>query len=454
MNKNYNIAGRITKVKYNEDDLSQITAFLNEIQADESRQNDFFDYCKNTKIAAWVYIRIKDCHFVDYLNAEVVSLFEKEFQKILLQNEQRNDAVIPILKSFVENDIDVIVLKGNVFTQTIYKSFGYKRMNDFDILIKKEDWSKIQDIYQKLNFIPLGFGWTGEKHQATNFSHTGIPYISRNLKCMIGSQWGLKAPTSSYKFNINEIWETAEDYDFKGIKVKKLSAKNNLLHLVLHLGIYKCGVRDCMDIYNLLLTENIEKYNFAKIFIDANGLVKAFFAFNLCHKMASIPDSETLNLVDNTKPSLLKKIYHKRIKAIDESQNWQVSYNDYFQDIEKNVVYFNIYHEFHVKLKIYVRIIQQIFFPKSEMALKFIEKSHQPTILNKIKAFFIAPFYVLALLSEEIGLQATLYILVKLFFNLIESISNYFIPQQNYFDYLEKQNIDPKTVKNLVNNVQ
>ena len=454
MNRNYNIAGRITKVRYNEDDLSQITAFLNEIQADESLQNDFFDYCRNTKIAAWVYIRIKDCCFLDYLNAKVVLLFEKEFQKILLQNEQRNDAVMPVLRAFVENNIDVIVLKGNVFTQTIYKSFGYKRMNDFDILIKKEDWSKIQDIYQKLNFIPLGFGWTGEKHQATNFSHTGIPYISRNLKCMIGSQWGLKAPTSSYKFDSNEIWETAEDYDFKGLKVKKLSAKNNLLHLVLHLGVYKCGVRDCMDIYNLLLTEDTEKYNFAKIFSDANGLDKAFFAFNLCHKMAGIPDTETLSLVNDIKPSLLKKIYHKRIKAIDESQNWQVSYNDYFQDIEKNVVYFNIYHELHVKLKIYVRIIQQIFFPKPEMALKFIEKSHQPTILNKIKAFFIAPFYVLALLAEEIGLQATLYILVKLFFNLLGSITNYFIPKQNYFDYLDKQNIDPKTVKNLVNNVQ
>ena len=88
------------------------------------------------------------------------------------------------------------------------------------------------------------------------------------------------------------------------------------------------------------------------------------------------------------------------------------------------------------------------------MALKFIEKSHKPTILNKIKAFFIAPFYVLALLAEEIGLQATLYILVKLFFNLLGSITNYFIPKQNYFDYLDKQNIDPKTVKNLVNNVQ
>ena len=454
MNRNFTIAGKLTKVMFDADDLHQIKAFLLEIDVNEGLQKDFFIYCKESKIASWIYIRLKDNFFLDHFTEQVVLLFEQEFQKILLQNENRNDAVMPILEAFVANNIDVIVLKGNVFTQTIYKSIGYKRMNDFDILIKKEDWSKIQDIYQKLNFIPLGFGWTGEKHQATNFSHTGIPYISRNLNCMIGSQWGLKAPTSSYKFDVNDIWKTAESYDFKGIKVKKLSAKNNLLHLVLHLGVYKCGVRDCMDIYNLLLAENIGKEDFNKIFTDANGVDKAFFALNLCNKMANIPDIAALNLINNQKSSLIKSIYKKRIKAIDESQDWQVSYNDYFQDIEKNVVYFNIFHQFHVKIKIYFHIIQQIFFPKSAIALKFIEKAHQPTFINRVKAFFVAPFYVLAMLAEEIGLKATFYILIKLFFNLVSSPINYFNPKQNYFDYLEKQGIDPKAVRNLVNNVQ
>ena len=454
MDKIFNIVGPLTKVEYNKEDIAKITTFLCEIKTDFNLQNDFFEYCKKSKIAAWIYIRLKDNSFFEYFAVEVVSLFEQEFQKFLLQNEERNETMVNVLKAFVANNIDVIVLKGNVFTQTIYKNFGYKQMNDFDILIKKEDWSKIQDIYQELNFIPLGFGWTGEKHQATNFSHTGIPYISRNLKCMIGSQWGLKAPTSTYKFDLDEIWKTAEYYDFYGIPLKKLSSKNNLLHLILHLGVYKCGVRDCMDIYNLLLTENIKKQNLQHTFITTNGLDKAFFALNLCNKMANVPDVETLNLLDNKKQSSLKKKYQKRIKAIYESQDWQVSYNDYFQDIEKNVVYFNIFHDFHVKLKIYFKIIKQIFFPKSEMALKFIEKAHKPSLANKIKAFFVAPFYILALLSEEIGLKAVYFILLKLFINLIGSIFNYFVPKQNYFDYLEKRGIEPKTVKNLVNNVQ
>lgn len=454
MSRFFNIVGRITKVDFSQEDTEIITVFLSAIKSDVNQQKEFFEYCNKSKIAAWVYLRLKDNSFLDYLSAEIILLFKEQFESILSQNEARNAAVLEVLKAFVANNIDVIVLKGNVFTHTIYKSVGYKRMNDFDILIKKEDWSKIQDIYKEMDFIPLGFGWTGEKHEATNFSHTGIPYISRNLKCMIGSQWGLKAPTSSYKMDLDDIWDTAEEFDFYGIKLKKLSPKNNLLHLILHLGVYKCGVRDCMDIYNLIQTESIDKQSLQQTLIAANGQDKAFFALSLCKEMANVPDVAILDLFDNKKPSLIKSIFKKRMIAIHESQDWQVSYNDYFQDIEKNVVYFNIFHEFHIKLIIFLKIIRQLFFPKPKMALKMIEKAHRPTIGNKIKAFFVAPFYVLALLSEEVGLKAVIFILVKLFVNLIGSVFNYFKPKQNYFDFLEKQGIDPQTVKNLVSNVQ
>lgn len=454
MGKFFNTVGRLTKIEYSANDEEKIVAFLNEIASDVEQQRVFFDYCKKSKIAAWVYLRLKENAFLSYFEIEIMRLFEEQFQNILLQNEARNEAVKKVLKAFVANNIDVIVLKGNVFTQTIYKSFGYKRMNDFDILIRKEDWPKIQDIYSELDFIPLGFGWTGEKHQATDFSHTGIPYISRNFKCMIGSQWGLKAPTSSYCMDIEEIWSTAEEFDFYGLKLKKLSPKNNLQHLILHLGVYKCGVRDCMDIYNLLLTEDIEKQNLQQELIKAKALDKAFFALNLCNEMAGIPDAEILNLTNNGKSSLLKRMFQRRMRAIKESQDWQVSYNDYFQDIEKNVIYFSIFHEFHIKLGIFLKIIRQLFFPKTEIALKLIEKAHRPTLRNKIKAFFVAPYYVFVLLAEEVGLKAVIFILLKLFVNLIGSVFNYFKPKQNYFDYLKKQGIDPQLVKNLVNNVQ
>ena len=454
MNKIHNIVGRITKVKYTKNDMDLVLDFLENMQDNKVEQNVFFEYCKKFKIAPWVYLRLSSEQLLHYLDNEFKLIFEQEYLKVLLQNEDRNEQAAIVLKEFVANGIEVIVLKGNVFTQTIYNSFGYKRMNDFDILIKKQDWSKVQDIYKNLDFIPLGFGWTGEKHKATNFSHTGIPYMSRNLKCMVGSQWGLKAPTSSYKFDIDEIWETAEDFDFKGIKVKKLSPKNNLLHLVLHLGVYKCGVRDCMDIYNLLLTENIETQDLNQFFSKANGLDKAFFALDLCNKMANVPDYAVVKSLDNGKKSLIKTILEKRHKAMNEAENWHVSYNNYFQDIEKNVVYSNVFHSFHIKFVFFFKIIRQMFFPKSKVALLFIEKSHQPTMFNKIKAFFMAPYYILSLLAEEIGLKATFFILAKLFVNLIFSVKNYIKPKPNYFDFLEQQGINPQSVKKMVSNVQ
>ena len=66
----------------------------------------------------------------------------------------------------------------------------------------------------------------------------------------------------------------------------------------------------------------------------------------------------------------------------------------------------------------------------------------------------MAPYYILSLLAEEIGLKATIFILAKLFVNLILSVSNYIKPKPNYFDFLENQGINPQSVKNMVSNVQ
>lgn len=454
MNSFFKIIGKLTKVTLALEDKNEILFFLESLKNNHGKQQDFFFYCEKRKIAAWIYVRLKKELLLSFFTTDTLALFSKEYEIILKQNNERNEQAVQVLEEFKKDNIDVIILKGNVFTQTIYNDFGYKRMNDFDILIKKEDWSKIQDIYFKLGFIPLGFGWTGEKHKATNFSHTGIPYMSRNLKCMIGSQWGLKAPTAHYKVNMDELWETAEPHEFIGVKVKKLSPKYNLLHLILHLGTHKCGVRDCMDIYNLLLVENIDESELKSLFIKTKCLDKAFFALSLCHNMSNVPNNNLLEKFENNTNSYLKNKLKKRLESIYKAEDWYISYNDYFQDIEKNVVYSNIFHSFNLKLVLFFKVLKQLFLPRLPIGLQFIEKAHQPTFWHKTKVFFTAPYCILLMLKEEIGLKVTFLILVKLFANLLLSPLNYFKPKETYFDYLIKKGIDPQTIKNIVSNVQ
>src|SRR5690606_24702836 len=135
------------------------------------------------------YIQLNKHGLLTQLPDELQLRLKEEHDKVSAQNRKRNAAAKVVLEKFIAAGIDVIVLKGNYLAHEVYRDIGYKRMNDFDILIHLKDWDRIQDIYLELGYIPLGFGWSGEKEKPAKFSHVGMSFISPDLSCIMGSQW-------------------------------------------------------------------------------------------------------------------------------------------------------------------------------------------------------------------------------------------------------------------------
>ncbi|MGB0949339.1 MAG: nucleotidyltransferase family protein [Marinirhabdus sp.] len=202
---------RLTKVVISSLEKDKIIAYVTDLKNKVPKQQKFFEYCLEWKLAPWVFLQLKKHALDPYFESEILHLFQEEYSKIKLQNTKRNEEAIRFLKLFKKHGIDVAILKGNLFANTFYGDVGYKRMNDFDILIHANDWVKVQTIYEELNYIPLGFGWAGEKQKPANFSHVGTPFISSNFLCIVGTQWGIKAPTARYKVDINKVWKNTID---------------------------------------------------------------------------------------------------------------------------------------------------------------------------------------------------------------------------------------------------
>lgn len=424
------------------------------LKGEENSQIELLNYCKQWKMAPWIYLQLSKYGLLELLCQTVQSTFRDFNTKVRLENEARNEVAIQFLKDFQENNIDVTILKGNLFSKTVYKDVGYKKMNDFDILVKKEDWEQIQDIYFNLNYIPLGFGWGGEKQKPTKFSHTGIPFISSDFKCIIGTQWGLKSPTTHFKLDSKDIWDTSLPFEFNGVICRQLSPEYNLLHLILHLGIYKCGIRDCMDLYNLISVVGIDWKKMKELIIRSDAVDKAIFAFEVCRMCSNRIPEEWINDLGALKSNFIKRRIQNRKKMFAETGDIQGSYNDYFQDIEKNVLYFNISPKFHHRVYFYGKIIRLIFFSDREHNLKFIDKSHQPSSGNRLKGAFLGPYFSFSMISQEIGGKITGLLFTKLFIDVLISPINYVIPKESYFDYLKKKGIDPDDIKKIVKNVQ
>ncbi|MFT5820927.1 MAG: hypothetical protein ACI8ZM_002175 [Crocinitomix sp.] len=443
----FKLASHITTTKWSINERQAIEDGITALINTEQTQS-FFDYCLLWKIAPWVFAQLKRNGLS--LPKKNWNDFDAAYQKVKHQNEARNKTAFLFLERFQEAGIEIAVLKGNYLAHAVYQDIGYKRMNDFDILIHKKDWDKIQDIYLDLGFIPLGNGWSGEKEKPASYSHVGMAYISPDFSCIVGSQWGLKSPTTSYTIDMDAVWNDVVDFNFCGQAVKALSPEYNLLHLVLHLGVFKCGIRDCMDLYNLAKNIPIDYEKYATICEKVNCESKSVFALSVSN--FSTPEF-TIQQKQSIKGFLKTRLVKRR--AIHErTTDYQDSYNDYFQDIEKQVIYFNLFPKFHKRFKYYIRILGLIYFPKTTVSLKLNDCSDRPTLLRKFVSWLKAPYYIFSLIAQEIGWKFTILLFSKLFFDLIFSLKNYVIKTDSYFDYLRKKGVDPKQIENVVKNIE
>lgn len=450
---NFELASLLSRVNLTQEEKDLVLIGIKE-RTESDEQIFFFQYCKKWKLAPLVYSQILKYALEKYFDENILSQFKQMYEQAKTQNANRNLRAIEFLKVFEKEGIDAIVLKGNYLAHEAYREVGYKIMNDFDILIRKEDWGRIQDVYLRLGYIPLGFGWSGEKEEPASFSHVGMPFISPDFTCIIGSQWGIKSPTTSYHVDIEDVWNTAEPFDFCGVAVKSLSTEYNMLHLILHMGIYKCGIRDCMDLYNLMRTDTIDESVMERLIHHANAEQKTRFTMTLSNLCCPVFDEKFINNIADTSRGFIGRRLDKRLEVMESTKDFQDSYNDYFQDIEKKVIYFNLFPPFHVKLIFYLKILRLVYFPKTEVALKLNDKIHVPNSWNKFSSTVKAPYFVFSLIAQEIGWKFTVLLFTKLLFDLLFSLKNYFVKKESYFEYLEKRGVDPKDIEKAVKKIQ
>jgi len=454
MDSFFYISSRLAKVKCTEKEELDIKTFVEALQNDEPKQLAFFEYARKWKLAPWFYIQLSRKALLSFFTTKIQSEFETFYQKIKLQNENRNKEALNFLRKFEEHAVDVVILKGNLLIHNTYNDVGYKKMNDFDMLIRPKDWKKVQEIYNELAYIPLGFGWAGEKQEPAKFSHAGMSFISPNYHCITGTQWGLKSPTSSYRMDLEKAWAATSDFDFYGVKTKQLTPEYNILHLILHMGIYKIGIRDCMDIFNIFLSQPVDEDKLVEIITQANACDKAYFTLSLTQLCSDAVPATLLERLKPKRQSFIVKRLASRLEMTRQTGDMQLSYNDYFHEIEHNVFYFSLFPHFHKKAYFYWRILSYIFFAKHTLALKLADCNADCSLAQRVKAQLKAPVFGFALIGEEIGLSITFVLLFKLFFDMLFSIKNYFYKQESYFDYLEKRNIKAHEIVAAVKGIE
>jgi len=221
------------------------------------------------------------------------------------------------------------------------------------------------------------------------------------------------------------------------------------------MGTYKCGIRDCMDIYNLLLVKSeFDEDLFVQICKESNATDKAYFTLLLSQLCCNSISQSLIDKLNPSKNSFIIRRLKARIKMYEKTGDMQLSYNDYFHDVEMIVFYFSLFHTFHKKIALYLKLVQSLFLVKKKAAYTLSDLTNDATIWQKIKARILAPYYVFSLIGEEIGVGVTILLFIKMFIDSLISIKNYWFKKMSYFQFLKNEGIDSKEIISVVKGIQ
>ncbi len=151
-----------------------------------------------------------------------------------------------------EAGIRVILLKGVLLGECVYEHPLYKKMNDWDLLIAKDQILQSTAILETLNFQKVGdvFG----KHEFSDANHHLSPYLSQDGTCVLSLHWKICSPWSRFTPKEAEYFADLLPIRLKGgASAWMMQWEYNLLHLCIHMPFLKLGIRELADVSNLIL---------------------------------------------------------------------------------------------------------------------------------------------------------------------------------------------------------
>ena len=317
-------------------------------------------------------------------------------------NEQRLQKARSVFGALQERGIPVCVLKGVLFGETVYAEPGYKRMNDVDFLVRREDIARLPPIYSELGYLPIAERVGRRRDLQLRVSHHLPPYVSVDLRCVLGTQWGLKSPLLGMHIDTGAMWRRACAFDFYGLSLQRLSATDNLFHLCIHLGRFKSGLRDVMDIYNLARAAPMEvDYDlFARLVRDAGAEDLAYHALTLAHRVC--PSSDFERVASELAPRVSRFMRETVEKKTRELTVLVRLCSGYLSTIEKAISELNATERAPDKLRRFVALWRHVLVPPPEEARRLCF-SPDATGLSNWMVPIQAPISILRALGAEIG---------------------------------------------------
>jgi hypothetical protein len=173
------------------------------------------------------HINVLDFSLPDYSRRMLKTLTLRSSRS----NTVRNRAMAEVLPVFQADGVDVLLVKGIALSQFIYSSPGYRPMRDIDLLVKKTDLKKAENVLLKLGFRP------DKEHDIPSDYYHLVPYtkVIEGLAVSIELHHNLLPFDGNYPlWPYDKSSQSARTIVIENIEAHTLSLEQSLWYAYLH----------------------------------------------------------------------------------------------------------------------------------------------------------------------------------------------------------------------------
>jgi hypothetical protein len=147
-------------------------------------------------------------------------------------NMKRFAKLQQILKTYAEEGVPVIALKGAVLASLVYPRIGLRTMGDVDLLVKQEHLGHAEHILQTRGFTP------NEKYRSKEWyrqhHHHLVPYMSDDGVLEVELHHHIIPPNFPVRLPVEYLWASPRHVHIADVPCLTLSVEYLLIHLTLH----------------------------------------------------------------------------------------------------------------------------------------------------------------------------------------------------------------------------
>ncbi len=213
----------------------------------ELNVEEFWKLVRRNAVEVQVVTQLHSLNLLDQIPGDI----REEVRSTLEWSRKRSDQFSLVLDRVKAAELPIILLKGAAFGATLYHDLHYKRMNDVDLLIKREHLHSFLALIKE-----LGFRTVAESSDTIGDHHV-LPYFHPESKTVLGIHWNLTSQ-KKHRIPVEWLWESTATCWYNGRPSLVMNSEMNLLHLCIHLPLLKTGVRELADVCHLVDGKQID----------------------------------------------------------------------------------------------------------------------------------------------------------------------------------------------------